>query len=50
MRLSLGAVFYVIALIIFVVVAIGVKLGTNIDLTALGFAALAAGLILDGRR
>jgi len=45
-KLTVGVILFIVAVVIFLVAAIGVKLGT-IDLLALGLAALAAGFVLD---
>ena len=49
MRLSIGAIFFIVAIIVFIALAIGVKVN-NVDLLAVGLAAIAAGLLLDRPR
>ena len=49
MRLSVGAIFYIVAIVVFIALAIGVKV-SNVELLPIGLAAMTAGLLLDGAR
>ena len=48
MRLTVGAILYIVAIVVFIALAIGVKV-SNVDLLPIGLAAVAAGLLLDWR-
>ena len=48
MRLSVGAIFYIVAIVVFIAMVVGVKV--NVELLPIGLAALTAGLLLDGAR
>jgi hypothetical protein len=49
MRLGVGGILLVIAIIVFIALAVGIKV-SNIELLPIGLAFLAAGLLLDGAR
>jgi hypothetical protein len=48
MSWSIGAILYIVAIVVFIAMAVGVKVG--VDLLPIGLAAIAAGLLLGGVR